>query len=370
MQKEKTEESKKIPFRLVRNSQTPLTEQVVVGLRQSIARGYYREGDILPSLEELAASLGVSMIVTRRAMKQLAGEGLVIARRNVGTVVLGKNRPLWRGQVLFIQPDGDDNYYQNMMVGTIRDALSVAGWLLLQVSVPRRKKGGYDFTRLDYLLDMGIVLAVQMYDRPDISHHLAKRSVKYLLIGDGPQLPRGCSGLIRIGRTDVVPEFVAHCVRAGIRKVLQVGMLAEGSDAVLALRAAGIAADEWIIPANLDYGRLEGTQRAAMEAFANRLAMGRDWLPDLLFFKDDYVAAGALTALSDAGVRIPEDVKVVTWNNWGNGPVFRRTLTRMEVNPIEHGKIAAKAILTVLAGNALPPNMDIGPDYRIGETFS
>ncbi|MBQ6246331.1 MAG: substrate-binding domain-containing protein [Kiritimatiellae bacterium] len=65
-----------------------------------------------------------------------------------------------------------------------------------------------------------------------------------------------------------------------------------------------------------------GLVQRATDEFAARLAKGRKWLPDLLFFRDDHLATGALVALSVAGVRIPEDVRVVTWANRDLGPAF------------------------------------------------
>ena len=90
--------------------------------------------------------------------------------------------------------------------------------------------------------------------------------------------------------------------------------------------------------------------RGAMEAFAQRFkARGRSWLPDLLYFSDDHLASGALTAMLASGIRIPRDVRVVTMANWGLGPVYPISLTRLEMNPFEHGEALAQMALDYLA---------------------
>ena len=137
---------------------------------------------------------------------------------------------------------------------------------------------------------------------------------------------------------------------------------------VPALRRAGVDAEEWVIPP-LDGIRPECVERAALEAFDIRLGLGAGWLPDVLFFTDDYVARGAITALSEYGLRIPDDVRVVTWANRGNGPVMRLPLTRMEMDPIAHGETVARCVVTYLRDGGFPAGVYVGPRYIAGLSF-
>ncbi len=56
-----------------------------VGLR--IVRGDYRQGEVLPRADELAAQLGVSRTVVREGFRVLTEKGLVVARQRAGTSV-------------------------------------------------------------------------------------------------------------------------------------------------------------------------------------------------------------------------------------------------------------------------------------------
>ena len=98
----------------------------------------------------------------------------------------------------------------------------------------------------------------------------------------------------------------------GVKDVLQV-FAWQSMSAVPALRARNVPTKEWLL--DFRNGRsVSGSvvaQKAADE-FWNRLNKGgRDWLPDVLYLGDDYLATGAVTALLAAGVRIPEDVRDV-----------------------------------------------------------
>ena len=74
------------------DSPTPLEEQIVLALRQELARGALRAGDELPSVRQLAGDLGVHWNTVARAYRRLAGEGLLAVRRGRGAVIRGALR--------------------------------------------------------------------------------------------------------------------------------------------------------------------------------------------------------------------------------------------------------------------------------------
>ena len=67
---------------------TPITEQIVAGLRRSIAAGKLCPGDELPPVRQLAADLGVNLNTVARAYRVLESSGLVSTARGRGTRVL------------------------------------------------------------------------------------------------------------------------------------------------------------------------------------------------------------------------------------------------------------------------------------------
>ncbi|EKF41850.1 GntR family transcriptional regulator [Nitratireductor indicus] len=85
------------PQNVLRQSRAPLYLQVAEILRQRIARGTWREGDLLPTLSDLANEFSVAKITVRQAVKLLEQEGLLAPRRGRGTTVLPQapaQRPL------------------------------------------------------------------------------------------------------------------------------------------------------------------------------------------------------------------------------------------------------------------------------------
>ena len=67
-----------VPFKVDRNIKTTLADQVADGFRQAIRCGYYKAGDVLPTVRDLAGSLGVSVRVTAEAVKILSRDGFIL----------------------------------------------------------------------------------------------------------------------------------------------------------------------------------------------------------------------------------------------------------------------------------------------------
>jgi GntR family transcriptional regulator len=66
---------------------TPLYHQIYTILRDEIINGGYANGAILPSELELTHAYGVSRVTAKRALNELAADGLVSRERGRGTVV-------------------------------------------------------------------------------------------------------------------------------------------------------------------------------------------------------------------------------------------------------------------------------------------
>ncbi len=69
---------------------SPLYEQIKEEIRQRIGAGIWPTGTVLPSENDLASSLGVAVGTVRRALKDLAIDGIVARRPKTGTVVTGR----------------------------------------------------------------------------------------------------------------------------------------------------------------------------------------------------------------------------------------------------------------------------------------
>ena len=361
-----------LPFAVDRNSGSSLIDQVTDGFRRAIVAGVYPIDSTLPTFMEIASGLGVSMNVVRAAMGSLVDEGLLGARRGVGCVVKPNGTKLCLGRVIVVQPGGNGGYYFNIIVGVIRETLSRLGYFVTGITAFRCPGRSYDFSRLDIELREHVDMVVLISRNVAAMDMLVRRKVPFVVVGQRITKDRGTDAVgwvcedFDAGMADVV----AQCRRVGVRRVCVVHAWRRRHATFAAFDAAGIAVEDWQIPPMARYGSIEGVQRAGMEAFAARLARGKDWLPDLFVFSDDDIlASGCLMALAYAGVRVPEDVRVVTLSNKGLGPVYPRTLARLEIDPASYGDSVARYVHSILLGKHSVKPPVLASVYVPGESF-
>lgn len=75
------------------NAQVPLYIQLADLFRQRIAKGVWKEGDKLPSLDQLGQEFEVARVTVRQAIDRLTRDGLVSPQRGRGTFVTGAPQP-------------------------------------------------------------------------------------------------------------------------------------------------------------------------------------------------------------------------------------------------------------------------------------
>ena len=347
-----------LPFRFDGTRRSGLSDQLADGLRQAILTGRIKPGETLPTILEWAKILDVSIRVPEAAIARLVSEGLIIARRRRGCVVAERgNAPNWQGHVLVVVPDDDACYYSNVQLGCVRARLSAAGYLVTSLTVLRKdgeqESFDYDLAPLEFALRQSVDLVVLVfnYRRTGIARTVARSGVPFVEFADAqPCRIKGCVGSVCLDKATAMRRLEDHCRAVGVSRVTQVGAYTSNYDANFFRRMEGVKFSNWRTERNIaEYGVNESMVRGAMESFQRRLSeKGRNWLPELFYLTDDHVASGALMAMLEAGIRIPDDVRVVTMANWGLGPVFPVALTRLEMNPYAHGDALAQMALDYL----------------------
>ena len=82
------------------SSGIPIYEQIKEGIKSSILSGELQEGEMLPSIRQLAKELKVSVITTTRAYNDLQYEGFVTNVQGKGCYVLAQDNEMLKEQQL------------------------------------------------------------------------------------------------------------------------------------------------------------------------------------------------------------------------------------------------------------------------------
>jgi DNA-binding LacI/PurR family transcriptional regulator len=85
-------------------------------------------------------------------------------------------------------------------------------------------------------------------------------------------------------------------------------------------------------------------------ARASRLLLAEDRLPTAVIGYNDDVAAGLVEALARAGVRVPDDLSVVGWDDGALARLPHLDLTSVHQDPVEMSRLAVERSVARLRG--------------------
>ena len=357
---------KPIPFKIDRNNTDNIPEQLANGFKTAILGGYYKPGERLPTFSQIVAKLGVSIRAPRDAMKILVAENYVRARQRIGCEVLPRGRRIWKGRVLCVSFSGyEGSYYISVLVGAIRKTLVSAGYAFVPVLIDKDVKGLVDYAAIDAAVAEPFDFVLAIYPNRALSDRIARYGIPALAYVDVQD--SGTLECIRLSPLPLVTDLVRRVGALGVRRVLMVEY-APAHLVAEVFRGQGVAVEQMRLRPAEDAVYLESIMHLAMVQLSRRLTSRRKAMPDLIVFTDDYVAVGGLMALAACGVKVPEDVKVVTLANRGFTPPFPISLARVEIDPRHNGEAIAHQVLARIEGRSPTPLDAAGLTFVPGDS--
>ena len=360
-----------LPFTVSRDVGAGLVDQMVAGVKDAITCGRYRIGDRLPSINDFARLLGVSRRVPKTALRRLADDGWIVPQLRKGYLVSNPRVPVWKGRVLIVAV----NSQHAMLASTLRlrDVLESNGYLVQITFVRYLENGSFDLRSFRAALFGTFDLACCQRPIKEIAECLAESRIPYVLGCARPRpeyLPhdqcyRGCV----CGDDGFVSDVAAALRKARVRRIAFVNFQDVFDRYAVRLRRFGFDVDVVHTPFEGQYATARRVRDGAARYFAERYGAGCDGaLPDAFFFMDDYVADGALCAFARAGLRIPQDARVVTLYNNEVGLAYQADFTRVEYDSREAADVYAGYLLAILAGRRVAAPR-IGFRFVQGETL-
>jgi LacI family transcriptional regulator, repressor for deo operon, udp, cdd, tsx, nupC, and nupG len=172
-----------------------------------------------------------------------------------------------------------------------------------------------------------------------------------------------------VGIDDVAAstEAVSHLIQIGRRRIAAIGDQPYPTGEAAQLRTAGFRAahaafgrpvDESLIIGTARFNRIDGA--TAMAALLDRADP-----PDAVFCYSDLVASGAIHTLLSRGVRVPEDVAIIGYDDIEDGRYGRPTIST--ISP-DKGMIARTAVerLVLRMGSDEPvPGVELRAAHRL-----
>lgn len=174
----------------------------------------------------------------------------------------------------------------------------------------------------------------------------------YVLIGHHPRFPTLNS--VNVANCEGARLAVAHLLRLGHRRIATITGRLDGSPGAerfegyaAALQAAGGSVDPTFV--------VEGDLTCQSGYLAMRRLLSASGRPTAVFAADDAMAAGALRAIREAGLRVPDNVALVGFDDAPIATLTDPQLTSIRQPVYELGARAARLLISQLAGKELAP---------------
>lgn len=96
------------------SSDSPIYEQILEQIKRQIIQGTLKEGEMLPSIRNLAKELNISVITTKRAYEELEKAGFIESVQGKGSYVAPQNRELIKEQKI--------KHIENMLSEVVKES--------------------------------------------------------------------------------------------------------------------------------------------------------------------------------------------------------------------------------------------------------
>jgi DNA-binding LacI/PurR family transcriptional regulator len=267
------------------------------------------------------------------------------------------------GIIALAIPELNNPYFAELAEAAIRQAATHGYTVLLDYTDGERDKellvsAGFRAQIID-----GLILSPVQLDREDI---LARTSATPMVLV-GERVDNVPYDHICIDNVAASHEAMAHLLALGRRRIGFIGTHPNASRQPARLRvrgyrealaAVGLPFDRALVADTDQVGRVDG-------AAGMRHLLRQSRPPDAIFAYNDLIAIGAIRALVEHGLRVPEDVAVVGFDDIEDGRFSNPTLTTISPDKEEIGRLAVEYLIGRLEGRRRDDPQEVRLPFRL-----
>ena len=329
------------------------------------------------SLKDIAARAGVSLATVSNVVNGYRRVGDATRRRvqqaidELGYTPNLSARHLRRGRTGLIAlaiPELNNPYFVELAGAAIREAAHLGYTLVMEDTAADRDRelmliGGSHQQIID-----GLIFSPVRIGREEVL--ASTSSTPLVLIGEGVyDVPHDHIAIDNVAASRVA---VRHLVSLGRRRIAFIGDRPRDLPPAAHLRlrgyraalvAAGLRYEVELIAPTAAFGRMDG-----LRAMRELLTLDRP--PDAVFAYNDLIAIGAMRAIGEAGLRIPDDIAVVGIDDIEEGRFSNPTLTTISPDKERIGQLVVRALVARIEGRPAASTSDVQPPFCLVERES
>ncbi len=314
-----------------------LCEQIVLHFQKEIFEGRLKEGDSLPSTQELAKKIGVNPDTVQRSLKRLMRRGLIERTRGRGTFVRkgfsSKCIGLVFGIEIFTNPDRS---FFSLFLHELCKAIDKAGWTYRNFTTTEKSVYDKAFHELESSVKSGDVRAVVEF----CSNNVVRRWMA------SSQVP-SC-GSIPVDYHDLTLKGLEYLVGRGYKDIAVITLPPGRNEDETGRALSEFASRESYAGVRTRIVECQNFQREAYKT-AKKLLVGAK-RPDALLVEYDTMFRGVIYAVLESGLKFPRDIGLITHSNKGIDLFSHIPLTRLEVDPADFARETLADVFSKIEG--------------------
>jgi LacI family transcriptional regulator, galactose operon repressor len=330
------------------------TTALVAMLRSAIEQGVYTSGRLIPSERELSSSEGLSRTTVRRAIQLLVDEGVLYRVPGSGTYV-GRAAPLTteppqeHATIGLILPTLANPYFGELVTVIEREATRADYQLLLgQSDLTGRSMAPYLARYAENTAVKGVIAVSTGEDIPAASYEQVARAGKPFLFVVRHAETVGADS-VATDHVGGARELMRYLIGLGHRRIAYIGSVRARTPRhyqgyIEGLREAGLPEDPGL------HVRGEGDSLDQVGEVGARELLERRTSFTAIFAQVDQMAIGVLRALRAVGIRVPDDVSVVGFDNIPSAEHLQPPLTTVDHTVYEIGRLAVLLLQDRMTG--------------------
>lgn len=308
-----------------------------------------------PSMGDVAARAGVSYQTVSRVLNEpeiVRPDTRDRVLEAISTLGYTRNRAARalktaRSSLLGVLTDDLSLFGPVETTTAIESAAREAGYSVVLTSLPHGRHGTAQVGAELLGADVEGILVIAAHEGMTPAVSAVARSTPVVAVSAQPLGEAGVE-VVGIDQGRGAREAVEHLQRTGARSIVHLAGPTDWFDA-RARRDGFTAALEAL---SLDGEVTAPGEWTPRSGYERTTALLRSGLPDALFAANDMIAIGALHALHERGLRVPEDVSVVGFDNTLGAEFLIPSLTTVAQPFAEVGRAALRHMVSLLDGTA------------------
>jgi len=326
-----------------RPGKQPLHAQVADFLRHNVI-GPQPPGMKLESEAVLAGQLGVSVMTLRQALSVLAHQGLIERRQGSGTYVADTRANRHVAIMSLASQDIPDSSFQLRVENLLGAVLQERGYRFRFYVWTKSMEGVVcpDFVEEASQNRISGAVFLAMHAEPAMSI-LRKNRIPYVLTTESD--PPG----VAIDRAQIVRDGTRYLLDRGCRRIALMQWSSYGIDRLTNPVFASALAERGLKP-NPRWVRASvhpSVPGAGWEQLHKIWSAGKE-KPDGLVVTDDVLFRDVAMGILESGIRVPEQLQVITHTNRGSRVTCPFPFAALEIDPQEYAEELAAMLIRMM----------------------